>query len=265
MVYTELDKYTDSTKRYLHPDEYQQMSGRAGRRGLDTNGTVIYCPIKEIVPKTDLSTMMLGNSPKMISKFSLNYQLILRLYLQNKQNHILQYVEQSLYKTQLLDDVTKMENDLISREKELMDFPKDWTHTVEKYYQLTQQMSNGSKIKQNQLKKIRKEMTQIEADLPNLEKEMDRYKLYQKKCDDIEELKSSKLQYPQLIAKDLEKNTMFLKENGFIKDNQITLKGIYSTEINECNEIFTEIIYNEFNDCQPASVAIHVIHKAKWG
>jgi superfamily II RNA helicase len=268
VVYTELDKYTDSTKRYLHPDEYQQMSGRAGRRGLDTNGTVIYCPIKEIVPKTDLSTMMLGNSPKMISKFSLNYQLILRLYLQNKQNHILEYVEQSLYKTQLLDDVTKMENDLIQREKDIMDFPKDWAPIVEKYYQLTQQMNNGNKIKQNQLKKIRKEMTQIEADLPNLETEMDRYKLYQKKCDDIEELKSSILQYPKLIAKDLEKNAMFLEENGFIKDNQITLKGIYSTEINECNEILlTEIIYNEwFNDCQPAEIVAILsmfIHEGK--
>ena len=113
---------------------------------------------------------MLGNSPKMISKFSLNYQLILRLYLQNKQNNILQYVEQSLYKTQLLDDVSKMENDLISREKEIIDFPKDWNPVVEKYYQLTQQVSNSNKIKQNLLKKIRKEMSQIEADLPNLGK-----------------------------------------------------------------------------------------------
>ena len=46
---------------------------------------------------------------------------------------------------------------------------------------------------------------------------------------------SSDANSAKLIAKDLEKNTMFLKENGFIKDNQITLKGIYSTEINECN------------------------------
>ena len=47
-----------------------------------------------------------------------------------------------------------------------------------------------------------------------------------------------------------------MEENGFIKDNQITLKGIYATEINDCNEILlTEILYNNwFKDCTPEEI-----------
>lgn len=256
VVYTELDKYTDSTKRYLHPDEYQQMSGRAGRRGLDTTGTVIYCPIKEIVSKAELSIMMMGNSPKMISKFSLNYLLIMKLYLQNKQDHILDYVNQSLYKIQLGDDLIKIKNELNELLVYIKEYKKDWEPCIEKYYEMDIQIK--SKMKQNQLKKIRKEMTQIETELPNLQESLDKYKKYISLLNKKDSLYKYIEQYPHLVSTDLHKNISLLQENGFIKENNtITLKGIYATEINDCNEILlTEILYNNwFKDCTQSEIA----------
>jgi ATP-dependent RNA helicase DOB1 len=49
VIFTELTKY-DGTRndfRYLNTSEYLQMAGRAGRRGKDTEGTVIYLPLKQ--------------------------------------------------------------------------------------------------------------------------------------------------------------------------------------------------------------------------
>lgn len=252
VVYTELDKYTDGMKRYLHPDEYQQMSGRAGRRGLDTTGTVIYCPIREMIPRVELSTMMLGNSPKMISKFSLNYQLILRLYLQNKQDHILDFVDKSLYQVQLNDDLIKMKNDLQTRKTKLDEYPKNWDSQIETYYQTEIKIKSGNKMKQNQIKKMRKEMSTVETQLGDkFQKHLDDYKKYHRLLTYYQQLENSINNYPHLISNNLKKNVEFLGENGFIdqQQNKITLKGIYATETSEANEILlSELVYGNLLD-----------------
>ena len=52
VVFTELSKYDGiSNHRILRSDEYMQMSGRAGRRGKDEEGYVIYCPLGKIEQK----------------------------------------------------------------------------------------------------------------------------------------------------------------------------------------------------------------------
>lgn len=59
--------------------EYTQMSGRAGRRGLDKVGTVIICCSDELPEENDLRRLLQGKGLKLTSRFRLTYSMILNL------------------------------------------------------------------------------------------------------------------------------------------------------------------------------------------
>ena len=64
VVFTELTKFDGNINdfRYLNTSEYLQMAGRAGRRGKDTEGTVIYVPLKDPPLCYELKKILTGNS-----------------------------------------------------------------------------------------------------------------------------------------------------------------------------------------------------------
>ncbi|XP_014273036.1 superkiller complex protein 2 isoform X2 [Halyomorpha halys] len=78
VLFHSIKKFDGTETRLLHPAEYIQMAGRAGRRGKDSAGNVIIlAKPAELIARHDLETLMFGNPSKLISKFRLSYRMIL--------------------------------------------------------------------------------------------------------------------------------------------------------------------------------------------
>ena len=94
VVFSGIRKHDGTSFRNLLAGEYTQMAGRAGRRGLDTTGTVIILSGDELpsvslaslytafaynLQVQDLTEMMLGVPNRLSSQFRLTYNMILNL------------------------------------------------------------------------------------------------------------------------------------------------------------------------------------------
>jgi len=80
VVFLELRKFCDNgQQRLLRPDEYIQMAGRAGRRGKDVRGLVLYEPVRgEPVGPEELRGMVCGALPALESRMRFHYDFLLR-------------------------------------------------------------------------------------------------------------------------------------------------------------------------------------------
>jgi superfamily II RNA helicase len=82
VLFTGLEKYDDTRggHRVLRSDEYIQMAGRAGRRGKDDKGIVLYLPQREPIQPWDMKGMMTGGAARVHSRLSFQYEFILKTF-----------------------------------------------------------------------------------------------------------------------------------------------------------------------------------------
>ena len=64
--------------RPLRSDEYIQMAGRAGRRGKDTQGTVLYLPARDPMELDELRTVFSGRLVPLESRLQFHYDFLLK-------------------------------------------------------------------------------------------------------------------------------------------------------------------------------------------
>ena len=79
VVFDSLNKHDGITRRNLKPSEYIQMAGRAGRRGKDSDGTVIILCKYDVPSIIECQQVMKGSAQYLESQFRLTYHMILNM------------------------------------------------------------------------------------------------------------------------------------------------------------------------------------------
>ncbi|KAJ3690967.1 hypothetical protein LUZ61_020131 [Rhynchospora tenuis] len=75
-VFTNVRKFDGDKFRYISSGEYIQMSGRAGRRGIDKRGICIFMIDEKMEPST-AKTILKGSADSLNSAFHLSYNMLL--------------------------------------------------------------------------------------------------------------------------------------------------------------------------------------------
>jgi len=118
VVFTSYRKVQDdqNIKRMLTPSEYTQMAGRAGRRGKDDKGIVMYLPLSYPESALEVQTMMTGVHTEVHSQMDFHYSYVLST-LQSGKN----VQNDSYWMTERRRDIQNIE-DRIADEKEKIEF-----------------------------------------------------------------------------------------------------------------------------------------------
>ena len=222
VVLTQLNKPTgsDSDMRNLRTDEFWQMSGRAGRRGIDTQGFVIYFPLHKPLSELELRQILFGSMPVANSQLKINKLFVLK-YITEDPNIIFN-------KTLLNHGYIK---DIVNLKKELNNLP---VFDDEMNKDLLRSQKLQDKINDNffrptpkQLKTYKKELSEIEKKYENFQKQSSLLQNRRKLEDQI-------VLYENILTDEWNMSKEWLLSNVYIKeDNIYTSAGLISSNLSD--------------------------------
>ncbi|KAK2713142.1 hypothetical protein QYM36_011738 [Artemia franciscana] len=141
VVFDDIRKHDGTCRRTLLPAEYIQMAGRAGRRGLDSTGTVLILCKTSVPDLTDLQNMMTGKPQKLESQFRVTYSMILNL-LRVKTFRIEDMMKRSFGELHSRSKIKEIEKELKKLENRVENLPRldcDTCSDVEGFYKTARQ------------------------------------------------------------------------------------------------------------------------------
>ncbi|TYJ58170.1 hypothetical protein B9479_000994 [Cryptococcus floricola] len=138
VVFTSVRKFDGKDFRNLSGGEYIQMSGRAGRRGLDARGIVIMMCDEKIEPEA-AKGMVKGQADRLDSAFHLGYNMIINLMrVEGVSPEFM--LERCFFQFQNSMSVPVLEKQLKEAEVERDAIAVEREDEIEEYYELRQQL-----------------------------------------------------------------------------------------------------------------------------
>lgn len=252
VIFSDLEKFSNNGLRYLRSDEYNQMAGRAGRRGLDKFGTVLLLPTFDLPKENMLKMIMSGKSPELNSKFQLNYQFVLKTVI-NREFDIQHYLDNTFYRQDKNKIKTAdLEKKQILEEKigKMYQTSTEFKDKFERIDAIQAKLNDRLfSVKKKERVKLEREISEIK-EMRNFKLHEETYKIYKSLKKDLYEVDSSiwNIDYGMLVNMDNMKK--LLLKNGYMnEENEVNKKGIIASCISEVNElILSEAIYNDYLD-----------------
>ena len=254
VVFTGYQKYDEETNgmRVLYTDEYIQMAGRAGRRGKDKEGLVIYLPEREPISLAEAQRMMCGSKSTFISRMSFHYDFILKT-LQSNNTSWMGLMTQSYWYQQHQRVLEKSRRTLTAVEAKLaaVTLPPDVIADMQVKEELEQTLKtsvNAAKKKAQQAMEQWKNRHMGPTYIQQWAKYCDMKKIK----DDVDAVKA------ELAAIEKHHETIYpllrvLETTGFLEpfedpsatDLKLTQLGVLATELNEGNPLLMAYAFND--------------------
>jgi superfamily II RNA helicase len=275
VVFYNTIKHDNRSTRLLFPEEYNQMAGRAGRRGKDDIGTVIILPFNNFINEPEAKKMILTKPQKIVSKFDIDPLFIIKeISTINKldKDTIIKKCKKTLFYYQHNDEndhINKKINDIKLQLDELKYNYFDSINDdnieiiINNYYRLNTIKENingndGIKLNPRLHKKLLNEEKQLKLNLSKYDFNI--IDLYSKLKEELNIilLDSKNATCSDNIIKQIDNIIDYLINNNYITDTNILLPiGKIISEINECNPFYiTTIIFNDlFNKLEFNEIA----------
>jgi superfamily II RNA helicase len=224
VVFTDLKKPTKNGFMFIGSDIYGQMSGRAGRRGMDNKGFVFWCPLgrANIPSSTKFHSIVNGGMPRIDSKFTLTSHFVLQNLAKTPEE-----VLSRLWRQIQNKDIAK------GIDSEIASTPEQSTSLIEieEYYAMECKINcKPCFLSHKECLKIKKRMKVLEDSVDGFKRKIIHYRK-------LIELKQQSLHTRNQLVEEWGIQIDYLTKHQYIDSNSLTFAGEVASTIHESDPL----------------------------
>ena len=240
VIYTSIYKFDGKSQRILAPHEYTQISGRAGRRGIDKVGKVWLCAnLFKLDDVTAFRNMLNGKPQTLSSKFKFSFNLGLNLMASN--NGFDDFANQSLITCDIQKEVNYYENTIeelsnnVARMRNVVNASNTDVNVLTTYDTKLGLLSMNT----NKQKKILlREIKTMEENNPSIKSDYELLKELQEEENKLSNSKRFRSNADGYIENTVQATISLLQHTGFLDDTKnVTEMGMIAGQFQEIHPL----------------------------